>query len=52
TLERSICLGQVTPDLAVPGTILTVRLTDGSDATARVMEHHAHFDPEGVRLRG
>ena len=52
TLDRSICLGQVTPEFADPGTILQMRLVDGTDAPARVMEHHAHFDPEGVRLRG
>ena len=52
TLGRSVCLGQVTPEFAAAGTELTVRLCDGSDTTARVMEHHAHFDPEGVRLRG
>jgi hypothetical protein len=32
--------------------MVTVRLPDGADAQARVMEHHAHFDPEGARLRG
>ena len=32
--------------------ILTVVLTSGERTTARVMEHHAHFDPEGERLRG
>lgn len=52
TLHRSICLGQVTPEFAGAGTVLTVRLCDGSDAKATVMAHHAHFDPEGVRLRG
>ena len=52
TLQHSICLGQVAPEFAAAGTKLTVRLCDGSDTTAMVMEHHAHFDPEGVRLRG
>ena len=52
TLERSVCLGQVTPDMARPGTILTVQMISGERITARVMEHHAHFDPEGERLRG
>ena len=52
TLERSICLGQVSPDMARPGTVLTVVLVSGERITARVMEHHAHFDPEGERLRG
>ena len=52
TLDRSICLGQVDPSLAEPGTIVTIQLVDGRRETARVMEHHAHFDPEGERLRG
>ncbi len=51
TLERSICLGQVPPDSADAGTELTIVLTDGSRTTAMVMAHHAHFDPEGERLR-
>ena len=52
TLERSICLGIVAPHLAAPGTEVTVRLPDGRDVAALVTEHHAHVDPEGVRLRG
>lgn len=52
TLGRSICLGQVDPDLAEPGSRLDIRLTDGSTVAARVLDHHAHFDPEGSRLRG
>ena len=52
TLERAICLGQVSPDMARPGTVLTVVMVSGERITARVMEHHAHFDPEGERLRG
>ena len=52
TLDRSICLGFVAPNLSQPDSMVTVHLTDGSDVPARVMEHHAHFDPEGVRLRG
>lgn len=52
TLGRSICLGLVSSRLAAPGTVVTVRLPSGSDVTATVMEHHAHFDPEGTRLRG
>ncbi|MGI9644951.1 MAG: 2Fe-2S iron-sulfur cluster-binding protein [Ilumatobacteraceae bacterium] len=52
TLNRSICLGQVLPEAAAADTELTVVLTDGERTTARVMEHHAHFDPEGERLRG
>ena len=52
TLGRSICLGFVDPDLAAAGTIVTVLLPDRRRIPARVMEHHAHYDPEGVRLRG
>ncbi|MDH3299350.1 MAG: 2Fe-2S iron-sulfur cluster-binding protein [Acidimicrobiia bacterium] len=51
TLERSICLGQVLPEATAAGTVLTVVLTDGTRTTATVMAHHAHFDPEGARLR-
>ncbi len=52
TLNRSVCLGQVVPEVAAAGTELTVLLTTGARVKARVMEHHAHFDPEGARLRG
>lgn len=52
TLGRSICLGQVAAELARPGTRLTVVMTDGRRIEAAVMSHHAHFDPEGARLRG
>jgi sarcosine oxidase, subunit alpha len=52
TLGRSICLGFVAPHLAEPGTTVTVQLPDGRRIPARVMEHHAHFDPEGRRQRG
>ena len=52
TLDRSICLGQVPPALAAGGTELTVVLPDGRRIKANVMEHHAHFDHAGERLRG
>ncbi len=51
TLNRSICLGQVLPEAAEPGSTLTVVMTSGERVTAKVMEHHAHYDPEGSRLR-
>lgn len=51
TLQRSICLGQVSPELAAPGTNLNVQLPDGRTVPARVMVDHAHFDPTGSRLR-
>ena len=52
TLGRSVCLGQVQPELAAPGTVVTVLLVDGRRIDATVMEHHAHVDPAGERLRG
>jgi len=52
TLGRSICLGFVAPHLASPGTVVTVRLPDGRRVDAAVIPQLAHFDPEGVRLRG
>jgi len=52
TLGRSICLGFVAPHLAEPETTVTVHLPEGKRIPARVMEHHAHFDPEGRRQRG
>ena len=52
TLDRAICLAQVAAALAEPGSLLTIVLPGGERVEARVMEHHAHFDPEGVRLRG
>jgi sarcosine oxidase subunit alpha len=51
TLNRSICLGQVSASMAEAGTELTVVMTDGRRVKARVMSHHAHFDPDGERLR-
>ena len=52
TLQRGVCLAQVPRSLAGGGTELTVVLPDGRRIAAVVMEHHAHFDPEGERLRG
>jgi len=51
TLEKSIGLAQVPPSHASSGVELTVVLTSGERATAIVQEHHAHYDPEGARLR-
>ena len=42
----------MTKEFAPAGTSLEVLLVDGRRITATVMEHHAHFDPEGERLRG
>jgi sarcosine oxidase subunit alpha len=52
TLGRSVCLAQVDPSLAAPGTSLTILLPSGETASATVMEQLAAVDPEGVRLRG
>ncbi|MDE0369181.1 MAG: sarcosine oxidase, partial [bacterium] len=52
SLHRTVCLGQVLPEVSDPGSELIVVMLDGSRITARVMEHHAHFDPDGLRVRG
>ena len=51
-LGRSICLGLVAEYAAAPGTTLAVKLPSGATVPCTVMEHHAHFDPKGSRLRG
>ncbi len=51
TLGRSVCLAQVAPDLAAPGTVVVVVLPTGGRVRATVMPQLAHVDPEGVRLR-
>lgn len=52
TLGRAICLAQVEAALAAPGSVVSIVTPDGARMRATVMEHHAHFDPEGLRLRG
>ena len=52
TLGRAVCLAQVEPELAAGGTKLTVLLASGERIPATVLDHHAHFDPAGNRLRG
>jgi sarcosine oxidase subunit alpha len=52
TLGRSICLGQVDPELARAGQLIQIRLPNGRSAPARVLADHAHYDPEGGRVRG
>ncbi len=52
TLGHGVCLAQLDASLARSGATLTIRLPDGSDAAAKLLDHHAHFDPEGERLRG
>ncbi|MGB7861728.1 MAG: 2Fe-2S iron-sulfur cluster-binding protein [Acidimicrobiia bacterium] len=51
TLERSICLAQVRADLSEPGRTINIRLPNGSTVPAEILSGHAHFDPEGTRLR-
>ncbi len=52
TLGRSICMGQVPSSLAAGGTALELVLVpDGRRVAATVLDTHAHFDPEGARLR-
>jgi sarcosine oxidase subunit alpha len=51
TLGRSVCLAIVDAPYGEGGATLTVRLPDGRDIAATVLGHHAHFDPEGERLR-
>ena len=51
TLGRGICLGQVDPAVAAPGTTVTVRLPSGADVAATVQDGLAFVDQEGVRLR-
>ena len=51
TLGRSICLGLVDAELSQGGRELSVRPPNGSPVPAMVMPDHAHFDPEGKRLR-
>ena len=52
TLDRSICLAIVDTPYAPGGASLTIRLPDGRDIEAKILEHQAHFDPEGERLHG
>jgi len=51
TLGRGICLGQLDPAVAAPGTTVTVRLPSGADVNATVQDALAFVDQEGVRLR-
>ncbi|MCY4101961.1 MAG: 2Fe-2S iron-sulfur cluster-binding protein [bacterium] len=51
TLERSICLAQVEAAHAAPESTLAIVGTDGRRRSAVITAHHAHFDPEGERLR-
>lgn len=52
TLGRSVCLGQVDPELSAGGSGINIRVPDGRTIAALVLTDQAHFDPEGTRLRG
>jgi sarcosine oxidase subunit alpha len=52
TLGRAICLGQLDGDLHQPESLIGIRLPTGDTVAAHVMGEHAHFDPEGMRVRG
>ncbi len=51
TLGRSVCLAQLDVSLASGGERVTIRTPDGGDHVAMVLDHHAHVDPDGERLR-
>jgi sarcosine oxidase subunit alpha len=51
TLGRAICLGIVAAHLAAAGTTVTVQLPSGRRVPAEILEHLAHFDPDGERMR-
>jgi sarcosine oxidase subunit alpha len=51
TLGRSVCLAQVRTDVAVAGAGVVIRLPNGRDIAATILDQHAHYDPEGARLR-
>jgi len=50
TLNRSIALAQVDQSLSEPGTVLDIRMVDGSMIQAKVMPEMTAVDPEGTRL--
>ncbi len=52
TLSRSICLGQLDPELHQSRERIGIRLPTGETTPARILDEHAHFDPAGTRTRG
>ena len=50
TLKRGVGLAWVRRDMADLGNNFTIRLTNGRDVTATVLDHAA-YDPEGLRLK-
>jgi glycine cleavage system aminomethyltransferase T len=47
---RGIGLAWVRNEMAETGNNFTIRLANGSDVVATVLDHSAH-DPEGLRLK-
>lgn len=52
TLKRSVALARVAAELATPGSLVSIVLTNGRIAEGVVREDLAFIDPEGGRLRG
>ena len=50
TMKRGIGLAWVRNDMSGSGNNFTIRLADGQDVTATVLDH-AVYDPEGLRLK-
>ena len=50
TLKRGIGLAWVRKDMSEAGNNFTIRLANGSDVVATVLDHAA-YDPEGLRLK-
>jgi sarcosine oxidase subunit alpha len=51
-LGRPICLAEVVPNLATPGTTVSIRLINGKLVAATVTAARGQFDPKGTRLHG
>ena len=50
TMKRGIGLAWVRNDMSESGNNFTIRLADGQDVIATVLDHAA-YDPEGLRLK-
>jgi sarcosine oxidase subunit alpha len=50
TMKRGIGLAWVRNDMSDSGNNFTIRLADGQDVIATVLDHSA-YDPEGLRLK-
>jgi glycine cleavage system aminomethyltransferase T len=49
-MKRGIGLAWVRNDMSDSGNNFTIRLADGQDVIATVLDHSA-YDPEGLRLK-